>query len=62
MQPILKKYGFLNASSDENAAIADTEANCAVIVTAAHLHAEQVLAALEAGKYIFRETVMHITR
>ena len=56
-----KKYGFLNASSDENAAIADTEANCAVIATQHHLHAEQVLAALEAGKHIFCEKPLCIS-
>lgn len=50
-----KKYGFHQASSDENAVFQNPEINTAVVLTQHHHHARQVLAALENGKHVYCE-------
>ena len=50
-----KKFGFQYAATDENKLIEDPEINVVVVATRHHLHAKQVLAALDAGKHVFCE-------
>ncbi|MDD2695153.1 MAG: bi-domain-containing oxidoreductase [Anaerolineales bacterium] len=50
-----QRFGFRYASSDEKRLFADPEIDAVAILTRHHLHAEQVLAALGAGKHVFCE-------
>lgn len=50
-----KKFGFDYCTTDEVQLIKDTSINTIVIATRHHLHARQVLAALEKGKHVFCE-------
>jgi len=50
-----KKFGFRFATTDENEIIQNPEINIVVIATRHHLHARQVIAALQAGKNVFVE-------
>ncbi len=50
-----EKFGFQYCASDECRVINDPEINAIVIATRHHLHADQVLAALAAGKHVFCE-------
>ena len=50
-----EKFGFLYCATEERKLLNDPEINTVVIATRHHLHAEQVLAGLEAGKHIFCE-------
>jgi predicted dehydrogenase len=50
-----EKFGYLYASSEENALLEDDRINTVAILTRHHLHARQVLAALAAGKHVFCE-------
>jgi predicted dehydrogenase/threonine dehydrogenase-like Zn-dependent dehydrogenase len=54
-QHAAKKFGFRYSSADEDALIADPAINTVVIATRHHLHARQVLAALNSGKHVFCE-------
>ena len=56
-----KKFGFANASSDAEAALADPEVDTAVIATRRDAHARLVLAALRAGKHVFCEKPLCLT-
>ncbi len=56
-----KKFGFANASSDAEAALADPEVDTAVIATRHDAHARLVLAALRAGKHVFCEKPLCLT-
>jgi predicted dehydrogenase len=49
------RYGFSYCSSDYQEIIRDPHINTVVIATRHHLHAQQVIAALEAGKHVFCE-------
>ena len=49
------KFGFRDCTSDESELIHDSRINTVVIATRHHLHANQVLAALAAGKHVFCE-------
>jgi predicted dehydrogenase len=49
------RYGFSYCSSDYQEIIRDPNINTAVIATRHYLHAQQVIAALEAGKHVFCE-------
>jgi predicted dehydrogenase len=49
------KFGFQYCSTDWNRIIGDNQVNTVVITTRHHLHAEQVSAALRAGKHVFVE-------
>ena len=50
-----EKFGFRYCASDEYRVINDPGINAIVIATRHHLHANQVLAALAAGKHVFCE-------
>lgn len=55
------RYNFKRAVSEDNQVIADPEVNSIAILTRHHLHAKQVLAALNAGKHVFCEKPLAIT-
>lgn len=57
-----RKHGFASASSDTAELIADPEADCVVITTRHDSHARLVIAALEAGKRVFVEKPLALTR
>lgn len=50
-----KKFGFRSCTTDDAQLIEDPGINTVVIATRHHLHAQQVLAALSAGKHVFCE-------
>jgi predicted dehydrogenase/threonine dehydrogenase-like Zn-dependent dehydrogenase len=50
-----KKYGFKYAAANENEILNDPQINTVCILTRHHLHAEQVIRALKAGKHVFCE-------
>jgi predicted dehydrogenase/threonine dehydrogenase-like Zn-dependent dehydrogenase len=54
-QHAAKKFGFHHCTTDESQLIHDPNINVVVIATRHHLHANQVLAALVAGKHVFCE-------
>jgi len=49
------RYGFGYCSSDYQEVVRDPKINTIVITTRHHLHVQQVIAALEAGKHVFCE-------
>lgn len=49
------KFGFAYATSSEAQLLADQNINVMVVATPHHLHARQVVAALDAGKHVFCE-------
>ena len=55
------KFGFLSATTDEDAIFSDPKINTVVIATRHHLHAEEVIRALEAGKHVFCEKPLCLT-
>ncbi|RME36843.1 MAG: gfo/Idh/MocA family oxidoreductase, partial [Deltaproteobacteria bacterium] len=50
-----RKFGFHYAASDPDQVLADPSINTVAVLTRHHLHAPQVIAALQAGKHIFCE-------
>jgi predicted dehydrogenase/threonine dehydrogenase-like Zn-dependent dehydrogenase len=50
-----RKFGFRLCTTDENQIVCDPAISAVVIATRHHLHARQVVAALEAGKHVFCE-------
>jgi Predicted dehydrogenases and related proteins len=54
-QHTAKKFDFKYCATDEISLIHDASINTVVIATRHHLHAEQVIAALKAGKHVFCE-------
>ncbi len=50
-----EKFGFRYCATNENQILADQAVNTVVIATRHNLHAEQVLAAVSAGKHVFCE-------
>ncbi len=50
-----KKFGFRSCTTDEQDVIRHSEVNTIVIATRHHLHAPQIVAALNAGKHVFCE-------
>ena len=52
---VAKKFDFKYCATDEASLIHDASINTVVIATRHHLHAEQVIAALKAGKHVFCE-------
>jgi predicted dehydrogenase len=50
-----KRFGFAYATSDTERILKDKKVDAIAILTRHHLHAEQVLAALKAGKHVFCE-------
>jgi predicted dehydrogenase/threonine dehydrogenase-like Zn-dependent dehydrogenase len=55
-----QRFGFRYADSDEGRLLSDPEINTVAILTRHHLHARQVLAALQAGKNVFCEKPLAI--
>jgi predicted dehydrogenase len=56
-----KKNDFANASTDMTQLLANKAVNTVVIATQHHLHAEQVIQALDAGKNVFVEKPLALT-
>jgi predicted dehydrogenase/threonine dehydrogenase-like Zn-dependent dehydrogenase len=56
------RYGFEYATTDEAQILSDERINTIAILTRHHLHAGQVIAALEAGKNVFCEKPLAIRR
>jgi predicted dehydrogenase/threonine dehydrogenase-like Zn-dependent dehydrogenase len=56
-----KKYGFAHAGTSAGEAIQHPEVSALIIATRHHLHAEQVIAALDAGKDVFCEKPLCLT-
>lgn len=50
-----RRGGFQLATSDPELVIANPEVNTVIVATRHHLHADQVVAALKAGKHVFCE-------
>lgn len=50
-----KKFGFKSTAASENEILNDPEVNTIAILTRHHLHADQILRALQAGKHVFCE-------
>jgi len=57
-----RKFGFASASSDTAELIADPAADCVVIATRHDSHARLVIEGLEAGKRVFVEKPLGLTR
>ncbi len=55
------KFGFRYCTTDEEEVLNDPDVNTVVIATRHHLHATQVLSALQAGKRIFCEKPLCLT-
>ena len=56
-----KKFGFKSTAASENEILQDPEVNTISILTRHHLHAEQVMRALQAGKHVFCEKPLATT-
>jgi predicted dehydrogenase/threonine dehydrogenase-like Zn-dependent dehydrogenase len=56
-----KKYGFKYSAASENEILSDPQVNTICILTRHHLHAEQVLRGLQAGKNVFCEKPLAIS-
>lgn len=56
-----RKNGFESASTDLQAVLNDAEVDAVVIATRHNAHAEQVCAALQAGKHVFVEKPLAVT-
>ena len=54
-QATAAKFGFGSCATDEEVIFSDPQINTVVIATRHHLHAPQVLRALEGGKHVFCE-------
>jgi len=55
------QFGFQNATTDESSILADPSVGAVMILTPHNLHADQVVAALEAGKWVFVEKPLATT-
>ncbi len=56
-----KKHGFAAAATDQGEALKDVETDLVFVTTHHDMHAAQVKATLEAGKYVFTEKPLAIT-
>ena len=56
-----KKHGFTKASTDLEATLVDEAVNTVVIATQHKLHAQQIIAGLNAGKQVFVEKPLALT-
>lgn len=56
------RFGFAQAATDPQALYTDAEIDLVAIATPHHLHAEQVIAALEHGKHVFCEKPLCLSR
>ncbi len=57
-----KKFGFKYTAASEYEILQDPQVNTVSILTRHHLHAEQVIRALQAGKHVFCEKPLATTR
>jgi len=57
-----KRFGFAYATTDVDELLNDPRINTIAILTRHHLHASQVVAALEADKHVFCEKPLALTR
>lgn len=57
-----EKFGFDYCTTDENEILNDPAINTVVIATRHHLHARQIVAALNAGKHVFCEKPLAINQ
>ncbi|MGW8142748.1 MAG: Gfo/Idh/MocA family oxidoreductase, partial [Anaerolineales bacterium] len=60
-QSAADKFNFSYATSEEKKILTDPEINTVAILTRHHLHAQQVIQALKAGKHVFCEKPLAIT-
>lgn len=56
-----EKFGFRYCTTDDEKLLTDPDITTVVIATRHHLHASQVIAALEAGKHVFCEKPLCLT-
>jgi len=56
-----KRFGFAYAASDAERILTDKNVDAVAVLTRHHLHAEQVLAALKAGKAVYCEKPLALT-
>ncbi len=61
-QHVAKKHGFNFATTDGAEVLERSDLDAVLIATRHHLHAEQVLAALDAGKHVFVEKPLCLHR
>jgi predicted dehydrogenase/threonine dehydrogenase-like Zn-dependent dehydrogenase len=52
---VAQKYGFTFATTEEREVLADARVDLVAVLTRHHLHARQIVAALDAGKHVFCE-------
>ncbi|NIM20795.1 MAG: Gfo/Idh/MocA family oxidoreductase, partial [Candidatus Latescibacteria bacterium] len=57
-----RKYGFRYVTTDEKEILADEQINTITVLTRHHLHAQQVIDALQVGKHVFCEKPLSLTR
>jgi predicted dehydrogenase len=57
-----RRFGFRGASTDEADVLQDNRVNTVAVLTRHHLHARQTVAALAAGKNVFCEKPLALTR
>lgn len=56
-----EKFGFASCTTDDSEFLSNSAINTVVLATRHHLHAEQVIRALESGKHVFCEKPLCLT-
>jgi predicted dehydrogenase/threonine dehydrogenase-like Zn-dependent dehydrogenase len=59
---VARRFGFHSASTDEAEVLRDDRVNTIAVLTRHHLHARQTAAALRAGKHVFCEKPLALSR